>query len=194
MSYRIAGGDFDTAGIATRQLKEQLAKIGVNGAVMRRAMIASYEAEMNVVIHARTGTLWARLDAGKLDLEVADEGPGIPDVSLALREGWSTASAQAREMGFGAGMGLPNIKRNSDLFEIETRVGPGNARTVHHPPCRRRHRIRGSRRARIPVHLLHALPALPAVHLRLPDRRPPCPRPGTRAPGGVVHRLHRLSR
>ena len=125
MSYRIAGGDFDTAGIATRQLKEQLAKIGVNGAVMRRAMIASYEAEMNVVIHARTGTLWARLDDGKLDLEVADEGPGIPDVSLALREGWSTASAQAREMGFGAGMGLPNIRRNSDLFEIETRVGRG---------------------------------------------------------------------
>ena len=125
MSYRIAGGDFDTAGIATRKLKEQLAKIGVNAASMRRAMIASYEAEMNVVIHARTGTLWARVDSGKLDLEVADEGPGIPNVELALREGWSTASVQAREMGFGAGLGLPNIRRNSDLFEIETRVGRG---------------------------------------------------------------------
>jgi Na+-translocating ferredoxin:NAD+ oxidoreductase RNF subunit RnfB len=88
-------------------------------------MIASYEAEMNVVIHARTGTLWARLDEEKLDLEVADEGPGIPDVQLALREGWSTASSQARQMGFGAGLGLPNIRRNSDLFEIETRVGRG---------------------------------------------------------------------
>ncbi len=88
-------------------------------------MIASYEAEMNVVIHARTGTLWARLDSGKLDLEIADEGPGIPNVELALREGWSTASEKAREMGFGAGMGLPNIRRNSDLFDIETRVGRG---------------------------------------------------------------------
>jgi Pyruvate/2-oxoacid:ferredoxin oxidoreductase delta subunit len=92
---------------------------------MRRAMIASYEAEMNVVIHARTGTLWARLDSGKLDLEIADEGPGIPNVALALREGWSTASDKARAMGFGAGMGLPNIRRNSDLFDIETRVGRG---------------------------------------------------------------------
>jgi serine/threonine-protein kinase RsbT len=125
MSYRISGGDFDTAGLATRGLKEHLARLGVGASVMRRAMIASYEAEMNVVIHARTGTLWARLDSGKLDLEVADEGPGIPDVELALREGWSTASAKAREMGFGAGMGLPNIRRNSDLFDIETRPGRG---------------------------------------------------------------------
>jgi serine/threonine-protein kinase RsbT len=125
LNCRIEGGDFDAAGLATRRLKEQMAKIGVDASVMRRAMIASYEAEMNVVIHARTGTLWARLDEAKLDLEIADEGPGIPDVQLALREGWSTASEKAREMGFGAGLGLPNIRRNSDLFEIETRVGKG---------------------------------------------------------------------
>ena len=125
LSYRIQGGDFDSAGLATRKLKEQLSKIGVGAPVMRRAMIASYEAEMNVVIHARTGTLWARLDEEKLDLEVADEGPGIPDVRLALREGWSTASSEARQMGFGAGLGLPNIRKNSDLFDIETRVGRG---------------------------------------------------------------------
>lgn len=125
MSCRIPGGDFDLGGQATRRLKEHLARVGVSGAVMRRAMIAAYEAEMNVVIHARTGTLWARLDSRKLDLEVADEGPGIPDLQLALREGWSTASAKAREMGFGAGMGLPNIRRNSDLFDIETRPGRG---------------------------------------------------------------------
>ena len=125
MSYRITEGDIDSAGGATRNLKEQLAKIGVDAAILRRAMIAAYEAEMNVVIHARTGTLWARLDEGRLDLEVSDEGPGIPDVELAMREGWSTASETARQMGFGAGMGLPNIRRNSDLFEIETRVGKG---------------------------------------------------------------------
>ncbi len=125
MSCRIPGGDFDQGGQATRRLKEQLVRLGVSGAVMRRAMIAAYEAEMNVVIHARTGTLWARVDQEKLDLEVADEGPGIPDVKLALLEGWSTASQKAREMGFGAGLGLPNIQRNSDRFQIETRVGRG---------------------------------------------------------------------
>ena len=125
LSFRIQGGDFDSAGLATRKLKEQLSRIGVGGPVMRRVMIAAYEAEMNVVIHARTGTLWARLDEEKLDLEITDEGPGIPDVQLALREGWSTASLQARQMGFGAGLGLPNIRKNSDLFDIETRVGRG---------------------------------------------------------------------
>ncbi len=125
LSFRIAGGDFDSAGLAARKLKEQLSKLGVDASVLRRAMIAAYEAEMNVVIHARTGTLWARVDETKLDLEVADEGPGIPDVELALQEGWSTASEQARQMGFGAGLGLPNIRRNSDHFQIETRVGRG---------------------------------------------------------------------
>jgi serine/threonine-protein kinase RsbT len=125
MSCSITGGDFESAGLATRKLKEQLARIGVDAGAMRRAMIASYEAEMNVVIHARTGTLWARLEGGKLDLEIADEGPGIPDVEAAMREGWSTASKQAKDMGFGAGLGLPNIRRSSDLFEIETRVGRG---------------------------------------------------------------------
>jgi serine/threonine-protein kinase RsbT len=125
MSWRIEGGDFDSAGAATSRLKEHLARAGVGAPVMRRAMIASYEAEMNVVIHARTGTLWARLDSGRLDLEIADEGPGIPDVNAALQEGWSTASERARQMGFGAGMGLPNIRKSSDLFEIETRVGRG---------------------------------------------------------------------
>lgn len=125
MSYPIVGGDYDSAGIATRKLKEQLARLGIDGAALRRAMIAAYEAEMNVVIHARTGTLWARVDETKLDLEVADEGPGIPDVDLAMKEGWSTASDRARRMGFGAGLGLPNIRRSSDRFQIETRVGRG---------------------------------------------------------------------
>jgi len=125
LSCSIAGGDFDAAGLATRRLKEHLAKLGVDGAALRRAMIAAYEAEMNVVIHARTGTLWARVDETRLDMEVTDEGPGIPDVELAMKEGWSTASEQARQMGFGAGLGLPNIRQNSDEFQIETRVGRG---------------------------------------------------------------------
>jgi anti-sigma regulatory factor (Ser/Thr protein kinase)/Fe-S-cluster-containing hydrogenase component 2 len=125
MSCRIAGGDFDSAGIATRMLKDHLSRIGADALALRRAMIAAYEAEMNVVIHARTGSMWARLDEGRLDLEVSDEGPGIPDIELAMQAGWSTASEKARQMGFGAGLGLPNIRTNSDLFEIESRVGKG---------------------------------------------------------------------
>ena len=125
LNRRIEGGDFGSAGSATRMLKDQLRMAGVPVDTLRRAMIASYEAEMNVVIHARRGTLWARIDGGRLDLEVIDEGPGIPDVDLALREGWSTASEAARRMGFGAGMGLPNIRRSSDRFEIDSDVGRG---------------------------------------------------------------------
>jgi anti-sigma regulatory factor (Ser/Thr protein kinase)/Pyruvate/2-oxoacid:ferredoxin oxidoreductase delta subunit len=121
----IEGGDFGSAGSATRVLKDQLRMAGVPLDALRRAMIASYEAEMNVVIHARRGSLWARTDGLRLDLEVIDEGPGIPDLELALREGWSTATDEARRMGFGAGMGLPNIRRNSDRFEIDSQVGRG---------------------------------------------------------------------
>jgi serine/threonine-protein kinase RsbT len=125
LNRRIEGGDFGSAGSATRVLKDQLRMAGVPVDTLRRAMIASYEAEMNVVIHARRGSLWARIEGGQLDLEVIDDGPGIPDIELALREGWSTASREARRMGFGAGMGLPNIRRNSDRFEIDSQVGRG---------------------------------------------------------------------
>ena len=125
INRRIEGGNYGAAGTATRLLKDQLRMAGVPLDALRRAMIASYEAEMNVVIHARRGTLWARIDGAQLDLEVIDEGPGIPDIALALREGWSTASEEARRMGFGAGMGLPNIQRNSDRFELDSRVGHG---------------------------------------------------------------------
>ena len=125
VNRRIEGGDFGSAGSATRMLKDQLRMAGVPVDTLRRVMIASYEAEMNVVIHARRGTLWARIDGERLDLEVIDDGPGIPDIELAMREGWSTASDEARRMGFGAGMGLPNIRRNSDRFEIDSEVGHG---------------------------------------------------------------------
>jgi serine/threonine-protein kinase RsbT len=125
VNYPIAGGDFASAGAASRGLKEQLTRLGVAGEVLRRVMIAAYEAEMNVVIHARRGQLWARLNSGRIDLEVVDEGPGIPDVAQAMREGWSTAPAEARALGFGAGMGLPNIRKASDQFEIDSRPGRG---------------------------------------------------------------------
>jgi len=133
VTFPIVGGDFAGAGAASRGLKEQLKHLGVEGEVLRRIMIAAYEAEMNVIIHARRGTLWARLNSGRIDLEVVDEGPGIPDVELAMREGWSTAPEEARALGFGAGMGLPNIRRASDLFEIDSRPGKGTRvrSTIH---------------------------------------------------------------
>jgi anti-sigma regulatory factor (Ser/Thr protein kinase)/NAD-dependent dihydropyrimidine dehydrogenase PreA subunit len=124
-TYPITGGDYSASGAATRALKEQLKKLGIEPEVLRRIMIASYEAEMNVVIHARRGNLWARLNQGRIDIEVVDEGPGIPDIELAMKAGYSTASPQARRLGFGAGMGLPNIRKASDLFEIDSQVGRG---------------------------------------------------------------------
>jgi anti-sigma regulatory factor (Ser/Thr protein kinase) len=124
-TYPITGGDYAAAGAATRSLKEQLKKLGVEPEVLRRIMIASYEAEMNVVIHARKGNLWVRLNQGRIDLEVVDEGPGISDIELAMKAGYSTASPRARQLGFGAGMGLPNIRKASDLFELDSRVGRG---------------------------------------------------------------------
>ena len=133
VTFPIAGGDFASAGAASRGLKEQLKHLGVEGEVLRRIMIAAYEAEMNVIIHAQRGNLWARLNSGRIDLEVVDEGPGIPDVELAMREGWSTAPEEARALGFGAGMGLPNIRKASDLFEIDSRPGKGTRvrSTIH---------------------------------------------------------------
>ena len=124
-SFPIAGGNFTAAGSASRMLKEQLKRIGVEGQIMRRIMIAAYEAEMNVVIHACRGNLWVRFDNKRFNMEVIDEGPGIADLALALKPGYSTASAEARQLGFGAGMGLPNIKKASDVFEVDSRAEKG---------------------------------------------------------------------
>jgi anti-sigma regulatory factor (Ser/Thr protein kinase) len=116
--YEIQSGDYSGAGAASRQVKAYLKRIGADGDAVRRAMIAAYEAEMNVVIHSHGGRLEATYDDDKVDVVVVDDGPGIPDLDLALTEGWSTASSEARALGFGAGLGLPNIKRNSDAFAI----------------------------------------------------------------------------
>ena len=99
--------------------------MGVSNKVIRRVTIATYEAEMNVVWYARKGTLTLSVTPEKLCIRVEDEGEGIADIELAMKEGYSTASTQIREMGFGAGMGLPNIKKNSDEFHIHSVVGRG---------------------------------------------------------------------
>jgi anti-sigma regulatory factor (Ser/Thr protein kinase)/Pyruvate/2-oxoacid:ferredoxin oxidoreductase delta subunit len=124
-SYEIAGGDYEHGGSASSGLKEWLKKIGASAGDVRRAMIAAYEAEMNVVIHAYRGNMRFTLEPGQLDVEVIDEGPGIPDIDKAMEEGFSTAPPRARELGFGAGLGLPNIRKNSDRFSIESAVGRG---------------------------------------------------------------------
>lgn len=123
--HTIVGGDFERAGHATDALKDLLKTVGVDPESTRRAAIAAYEAELNVIIHARRGILRATIGDERLDIEIEDEGPGVADVALALQPGFSTASQQARSLGFGAGLGLPNIKRNSDTFSLESTVGVG---------------------------------------------------------------------
>ena len=124
-SFTIVGGDFSNAGEVSSKVKKILQEAGVHPRVIRRVTISTYEAEMNVVCYARRATLTLSLTPEDLRIRVADEGRGIEDIELALKEGYSTASEAIREMGFGAGMGLPNIRKNSDEFHISSVAGQG---------------------------------------------------------------------
>ena len=97
---------------------------------IKRTVVALFEAEINAIAHAYGGRIDVDIDDGKIVMVVADQGPGIPNIDLAMQEGWSTASPQVREMGYGAGMGLPNIKKNTDELKIETEVGVGTTVTM----------------------------------------------------------------
>jgi anti-sigma regulatory factor (Ser/Thr protein kinase) len=130
VEFPVRGDDFLAAGEASNQIKETLVMLGVPSPISRRASVITYEAEMNLVIHAGGGILRAIITPEKLTIVATDCGPGIPDLDLAMKEGYSTASDRVREMGFGAGMGLPNIKRNADLLEIDTEVGRGTILTA----------------------------------------------------------------
>jgi serine/threonine-protein kinase RsbT len=123
--FEIKGGDFSNAGKTSTEIKEILQEIGIDSSITVRASIASYEAEMNVVMYAQRGCLTLNITPEKLHFRLEDDGPGIEDVELAMREGFSTATDKMRELGFGAGMGLPNIKRNADKFEIFSKPGKG---------------------------------------------------------------------
>jgi serine/threonine-protein kinase RsbT len=125
--FEIRGGDFSNAGKTSTSIKEILQEIGINSSIIIRASIASYEAEMNVVMYAQRGTLTLNITPEKLHFRLEDEGPGIENVELAMKEGFSTATEKMREMGFGAGMGLPNIKRNADDFKISSEPGKGTS-------------------------------------------------------------------
>jgi anti-sigma regulatory factor (Ser/Thr protein kinase) len=124
-SFEIEGRDFAKAGSVSTQVKEILKEIGVDASTVRRAAIAAYEAEMNVVMYARKGEMSLTLTPFLIRMRVKDEGPGIEDIELAMQEGYSTATDEMREMGFGAGMGLPNIKKNADEFKISSTPGKG---------------------------------------------------------------------
>lgn len=124
-TFSISGGDFTNAGEVSSRVKKILQELGVDNKIIRRVTIATYEAEMNVVWYARKGTLTISVTPELLHINVQDEGEGIADIELAMREGYSTASPEIREMGFGAGMGLPNIKKNSDEFHVSSVVGQG---------------------------------------------------------------------
>jgi serine/threonine-protein kinase RsbT len=124
-TYAVKGGDFDKAGEVSTQIKGILKATGIQHDIIRRAAIASFEAEMNVVIHAESGEIDFVLTPTDIEITVSDKGPGIEDIPRAMQEGYSTASDAMRARGFGAGMGLPNIKKSVDDFEIETEVGVG---------------------------------------------------------------------
>jgi anti-sigma regulatory factor (Ser/Thr protein kinase) len=119
------GGDFTHAGHPSSEVKKVLKQLGIDAKLIKNIVIALYEAEVNVVAHAWKGMVSVDIEENKITILVEDEGPGILDVELAMQPGFSTASTKVREMGFGAGMGLPNIKKNTDEMLIETEVGKG---------------------------------------------------------------------
>jgi anti-sigma regulatory factor (Ser/Thr protein kinase) len=123
--FNIQGGDFTHAGHPSSEVKKVLKQLGIEARTIKNIVIALYEAEVNVVAHAWSGTVQVEIGETRISTWVIDQGPGIPDVDLAMQPGFSTASAKVREMGFGAGMGLPNIKKNTDEMEITTEVGKG---------------------------------------------------------------------
>ena len=124
-SFIIEGGNFLNAGRASTQIKAMLKELGLDPALVRRVAIAAYEAEMNVVMYASRATMTFSVTPEQIRILVDDQGPGIPDITTAMQEGYSTATKEMREMGFGAGMGLPNIKRNADEFTVESTPGKG---------------------------------------------------------------------
>src|SRR5512133_3108304 len=123
--FPIEGGDFIKAGYASSQIKKILNQLNLDPALIRRISVALYEAEVNVVAHAFKGALKVFINPAKITIRVEDEGPGIPDIEKAMQEGYSTASEKVREMGFGAGMGLSNIKKNTDDLNIKSVINKG---------------------------------------------------------------------
>lgn len=125
LHYVVPGDDFTRAGEASGDVKHKLKKIGFDPDATRRVAIAMYEGEINMVIHAGGGEAFVNIDPDKVDIVLSDKGPGIADVDKAMQAGWSTAPDNVRSLGFGAGMGLPNMKKYADEMTIDTEVGKG---------------------------------------------------------------------
>lgn len=125
LHYDVSGTDFTCAGEASSKIKRNLKELGFPASVVRNVAIAVYEGEINLVIHGGGGVIDVEISPECISIVLADQGPGIPDVALAMQEGYSTAPDNVRQLGFGAGMGLPNIKKYTDEMIIETEVGKG---------------------------------------------------------------------
>ncbi len=130
LHYDVSANDFTRAGEASGKLKRSLKELGFAPAVTRNVAIAVYEAEINMVIHADGGVIDASITPECITVILADDGPGIPDIELAMKEGYSTAPENVRSLGFGAGMGLPNIKKYTDEMNIDTVIGKGTTITL----------------------------------------------------------------
>lgn len=130
LEYTVIEGDFVNAGSASSSIKKMLKQLNVNPAIIKRVVVALYEAEVNAIAHAYGGVITADITSNSIVISVADKGPGIPDIEWAMQEGNSTASPEVRDMGFGAGMGLPNIKRNVDRLDVQSTVGVGTTVTM----------------------------------------------------------------
>ncbi len=124
-TYTIQGGDFSRAGVASSSVKKMLKQLSVDAQCIKRTVIALYEGEVNIVAHAWKGEIGVTIDPTCIVITLVDEGPGIADIEQAMVEGFSTASKEVREMGFGAGMGLANMRKNSDKLDISSIVGKG---------------------------------------------------------------------
>ncbi|MDD2481507.1 MAG: ATP-binding protein [Lutispora sp.] len=128
--FQIEKDDFERAGEASSKIKKILRQLGIDSGIIRRVAIAAYEVEINLVIHSLGGTISISIDPKSIMIIAKDIGPGIENVELAMKEGYSTASDKIREMGFGAGMGLPNMKKCADSFYIESIIGKGTIITM----------------------------------------------------------------
>ena len=124
-TYPVMADDMTAAGDVSARIKRHMKRLGIPSSVMRRVSVCTYEAEINLVIHSDGGQIDFEISEDRILVRARDVGPGIPDIDKAMTEGWSTASNEVRNMGFGAGMGLPNMKRNADEFAISSVVGEG---------------------------------------------------------------------